>query len=96
MSKIGDKVKHIRLERSFTQAELAQKSGLHRVGLAKVESGQRKTPDLVTCRKLAKALGVDITFLLEGKMGAKKWNKEVGFHKNDEHRQIALMEFKWM
>ena len=77
MLKIGDKVKQFRLERGFTQAALAQKSGLHRVGLAKIEAGQRKTPNLVTCRKLAKALGVDITFLLEGKMDAKKWNKEV-------------------
>jgi transcriptional regulator with XRE-family HTH domain len=75
--KIGEKIKRLRLERGLTQAELAKKSGLHHIGLAKIEVGQRKTPNLVTCRKLAKALGVDITFLLEGKMEPKKWNKEV-------------------
>ena len=81
--KIGKKIKQLRLEREFTQAELARKSRLHRVGLAKIESGQRKTPDLATCRKLAKALDVKITFLWEGKMDAKKqdaetkWNEEV-------------------
>lgn len=77
MPKIGEKIKQLRLERGLTQMELAKKSGLHRVGLAKIETGQRKTPDLMTCRNLAQALGVDIAFLLEGQMNAKKWNEEV-------------------
>jgi transcriptional regulator with XRE-family HTH domain len=77
MAKTGEKIKQLRLERGFTQTELTKKSGLHRVSLAKIEAGQRKTPDLTTCRKLAKALRVDIAFLLEGKMDAKKWNEEV-------------------
>jgi transcriptional regulator with XRE-family HTH domain len=91
MLTIGKTIKQLRLERGFTQAELAKKSRLHRVGLAKIESGQRKTPDLATCRKLAKALGVDITFLLEGKMEAKKWNKEV-----DEKVEILNSLLPWL
>lgn len=77
MIKIGEKIKRLRLDSGLTQTELAKKAGLHRVGLAKIESGQRKRPDLLTRKKLAEALGVDVKLLLKDTMYPKKWNEEV-------------------
>lgn len=43
---------------------LAKKAGLHRVYVAQIE-GQTKVPSLATLEKLAKALRVKVTKLLE-------------------------------
>lgn len=63
--RIGMKIKKLREKRGWTQELLAEKAGLTRVTVARVEAGMRKNPDLSTRQKLAKALGVSITELLD-------------------------------
>ena len=65
MSKIGAKIKRLREGRGWTQGELAKKAGLHIVSIGQIEAGMRQNPALLTRKKLAKALGVDITELLD-------------------------------
>ena len=59
------KIKRLREEKGLTQDQLAKKAGLHRVTVAQIEADMRKNPDLSTRKKLAKALGVPITELLD-------------------------------
>lgn len=48
-----------REHRGLPQAELARRTGLHRVHLSKIERGER-TPTIETLKKLANALGVTL------------------------------------
>lgn len=57
-------VQALRHERAMTQEALAKKAGISRAYLARMETG-RHEPTLTTLRKLAKALGVAVTALLE-------------------------------
>lgn len=63
MASIAATIKRLRKRKGLTQAQLAKKAGLHRVGLGMIEVKMR-TPTLETRKKLAKALGVDIMELL--------------------------------
>ncbi len=58
------RIKRWRLKRQLTQQALADKVGVHRVYLAKLEAGTR-TPSLRTLERLAKALGVKVAALLD-------------------------------
>ena len=58
------RVKRFRKKRELTQAVLAERVGVHRIYVAQIEAGT-KTPSLPTLAKLAKALGVPVTALLE-------------------------------
>jgi len=62
---IAMKVQRLRTKRGWTQEQLAKKMRVHRVTVARIEAGMRKAPDLTTRKKLAKALGVPITDLLD-------------------------------
>lgn len=62
---LGMKIKQLRMRRGWTQEELARKAKLSLVSVGRVECGMRKNPDLSTRKKLAKALGVSITDLLQ-------------------------------
>ena len=62
---IGKKIKRLREKHGWTQEQLAKKAGLQRVSIGKIEVGMRKNPDLSTRKKLARALGVPITELLD-------------------------------
>lgn len=59
------KIKKLREKRGWTQQQLADESGLSLVTIGRIEAGMRKNPDLDTRKKLAKALGVEITELLD-------------------------------
>ena len=63
--RLAMKVQRLRATRGLTQAALAKKSKLHLVTVGKIEAGMVKNPDLLTRKKLAKALGVPITDLLD-------------------------------
>ena len=65
MPEIGKTVRRLREKRGWTQEQLARKTGLNRVSIAYIEVGLRKAPTISTRKKLAKALGVSITELLE-------------------------------
>lgn len=58
------KLKALRERRGLTQEQLAEKSGVSRTYLARLETG-RQDPTLSTLEKLAKALGVKVGRLLE-------------------------------
>jgi transcriptional regulator with XRE-family HTH domain len=51
------RLRELRDAAGLTQAQLAEKAGLHRQGIAKLENGERE-PAWGTVRALARALGV--------------------------------------
>ena len=61
---MGDKIKHLRDAHALTQEELAKKVGITVAALSRIERNQAE-PRATTRRKLAKALGVDPTELVE-------------------------------
>jgi transcriptional regulator with XRE-family HTH domain len=58
------RLKTLRAKSEMSQAALAQKVGVSREYIARLETG-RHDPPLSTLEKLAKALGVRVTELLE-------------------------------
>jgi transcriptional regulator with XRE-family HTH domain len=65
MSKIGNALKRLRKQRGWTQRELARRARLALVTIGQIEADMRKTPTLDTRKKLAKALKVPVTALLD-------------------------------
>jgi transcriptional regulator with XRE-family HTH domain len=57
-------LKALRAKRRLTQAQLAERAGVHQVTVAKLEAGMRR-PGLAVLQKLATALRVPITHLLK-------------------------------
>jgi transcriptional regulator with XRE-family HTH domain len=70
---MGPRIKRLRKQRGLTQAELAEKIGINRVSLAKLESPDAAkhhlTPSLATLEKLARMLRVNPGTLLGAKKG---------------------------
>ena len=64
VAKMAAGLRRIREARGWSQERLAAKAGIHRVYLTRLESA-RQDPRLSTVAKLAKALGVPVTKLLE-------------------------------
>jgi transcriptional regulator with XRE-family HTH domain len=63
---VGMKVKQLRAARGWTQDELAKRAKIARVSIARLEkSPKSRRPGLRTIARLAKALGVPVTELLE-------------------------------
>ena len=62
-SRLGARLRELRLEAGLTQAELARRTGIHRPNIARVEAG-RHTPSLETLSRLANAIGVPTTRVL--------------------------------
>lgn len=74
MVKIGERVKKLRRSRGWTQKQLAEKAGLHRVSIGQIEAEMR-TPDLKTRNKLAKAFKIKIANLLGEE--TMEWNVQI-------------------
>lgn len=53
----GKHLRKLRLEKGWTQEELADKAGMHFTYIGQIERGIRN-PSLVNLEKLAKALGI--------------------------------------
>ena len=64
LERLAMKLKELRKQRGWTQPVLAKKSGLSPGYIARVETG-RHDPKLSTLVKLAKALGVTVSELLQ-------------------------------
>jgi len=62
---LGARLRALRVAAGLTQAELARRTGIHRPNIARVEAG-RHTPSLETLSRLASAIGVPTTRVLEG------------------------------
>ena len=56
----GMKLREIRLDRGYSQQELADMTGVARDTISKLETGDRPNPYPRTLRKLAEALGVSV------------------------------------
>lgn len=55
----------LRARRGLSQRELASKSGIHHVTIAKLESGERATAQVETLKALALALGEPVGTLVD-------------------------------
>ena len=64
LTRMATRLKTLRQRRGWTQTELAARAGLHRVFIAKLEAGAQD-PSLTTLEKLARALGVKVSRLIE-------------------------------
>ena len=58
-------LKQVRADKGLTQRDLAKKARVTQGYIAQLEMGLRKNPSLETLKRLAKALGVSATALLE-------------------------------
>ena len=58
-------LKTLREQKGITQDELAKRAKLAKPYISQLENGVRKNPSLPALRRLAKALGVPVTELLE-------------------------------
>ncbi len=63
--RLGTVVRRLREARQLTQVELAAQAHLSQGYLAALEGGLKANPSLETLKKLAKALHVPVTELLE-------------------------------
>jgi DNA-binding XRE family transcriptional regulator len=61
---LGPRIARLRKQRDLTQVEVARRAKIHPVTLADIERGAAQ-PTLTTLEKLAKALRVPVTELLE-------------------------------
>lgn len=55
----GEKLRHARENKSFSQRELAKEADVSPATILKIERGKAKNPHPSTVRKLAKTLGVE-------------------------------------
>lgn len=62
---LGPKLRKLRKRRGLSQEDLARRCGLLREYIARIEIGAVASPRIETRRKLAKALKVSITELLD-------------------------------
>lgn len=65
LARFGENLLRIRQARKLSQEVLAERSGIHRTQLSLLEGGRRQ-PRLETLTKLAGALDVPVSMLVEG------------------------------
>ncbi len=63
----GKKLQELRLARFWSRDELAEKAGIHRDHIGRLERGGNHNSRPPTVRKLAEALGVEPQELVDGK-----------------------------
>ena len=64
LADIGDRVREIRQQRGWTQAELGEKCRLHRTFIGSVERGERNI-SILNLRLLAKVLRMDLAAIVD-------------------------------
>jgi transcriptional regulator with XRE-family HTH domain len=62
---LGDRIRHLREERGWTQVVMAEKVGIDRSFIADVERGKRNI-SILYLELIAKGLGVSLSKLLSG------------------------------
>jgi transcriptional regulator with XRE-family HTH domain len=65
LSAFGNNIRRLRQKKELSQEALAAKAGVDRAYLSGIESGSRN-PGVLSVAKLAKALGVTASELMEG------------------------------
>jgi transcriptional regulator with XRE-family HTH domain len=67
--RLGVRIKRLRVEKGMTQAAVAKRAKISRVHLANIESADdaahHRSPSLAVLERVARALGVPVTALLE-------------------------------
>ena len=64
-ARIGQMLRKLREARGLSQRELAAKAKVTGAYVAQLETGAKKNPSLAILQRLARALGVTVTELLE-------------------------------
>lgn len=64
---IGENIRALRQRRKLSQEKLARLTDISLNTLTKIESGFTKRPSIQTIHKIAKALGVSLDELVEGR-----------------------------
>ena len=62
---ISENLKQIRKDKKISRSELARKSGITARTIENIEYGKNKNPTIDTLKKLANALNVSVTQLLD-------------------------------
>lgn len=62
--RLGKKIKKLRKEQKISQEELADKAGIHRTYMGKIERGE-SNPPMQTVNKIASALKVSLKDILQ-------------------------------
>ena len=62
---LGDRLRDLRTARKLTQADLAEKCGLHRTFIGSVERGERNV-SILNLRLIARVLRAELAELLKG------------------------------
>ncbi len=70
----ADRLKELRKQAGLSQQQLAEKSGLHKFGVAKIEQGLRE-PGWSTVQSIAGALGVDCSAFQDAPISTEGANK---------------------
>jgi len=65
MSKLGEKIKNMRLLRGIGVEELAEKAGVSQASISKLENGLTVKPQGGTIVNIAKVLGVNAEYFLD-------------------------------
>jgi transcriptional regulator with XRE-family HTH domain len=71
LQEVGGRVRALREAAGITQATLAERCGLHRTFIGSVERGERNAA-LLSLRKIAQALRVEVAELLRAEEGDKQ------------------------
>lgn len=67
--RLGENLKRIREDRGLSQDELAERCGISKSQISKLEVGRQKNPELETVVALSTALGISIEELVFGAEG---------------------------
>ncbi len=62
---MGYKIKEYRLLRKLTQGELAERAGVTRATICNIENGTQRDVKAGNLKRIAEALGVEMTELIE-------------------------------
>ncbi len=65
MRDIGKRIKYFRQKLGLSQFELSQRSNVSQASIARIEANQQKNPKKKTIEKLADALGISLSQLME-------------------------------
>ncbi len=65
MSKLNKNLKKLREAKGLSQEKLARIADVANNTIVKIEIGENKNPTLATIKKIAKALEVDISYLIK-------------------------------
>ena len=60
---MGERIRDLRIDRNMTQEELAEKCGLSRVFINRIENGKANKVMIATAFAIADALGVSVDVL---------------------------------